>query len=213
MVSVIQCGPWISGAGVATVCGANIDTFNTKSDGNEPKCFCKHYFIRLVWFINFVINKSVDFFSCCHSFLLVWVHSVETINAPKSETSGSSVSATIQTDRQTDRHTHTHTHHHEELNSRINHSLVFHWTRRFVSKCQLKIFCLFTFCQNTKAIAFVFLGLFWGQNTSLERNLMTPCATCRVPLGMLACKKFPASDTWNWGKTLMSQDQDPHQHR
>ncbi len=55
---------------------------------------------------------------------------------------------------------------------------------------------------------FVFLGGFQGQNTKLEQNLMTPYATCRVPLGMLACKKFLASDTWNWGKTLMISDQD-----
>ncbi len=65
----------------------------------------------------------------------------------------------------------------------MNHSLVFHWTGRFISKCQLTIFSLFTFCQNTKAIAFVFWEFFWGQNTSSEWNLMTPCVTCRVPLG------------------------------
>ncbi len=96
--------------------------------------------------------------------------------------------------------------HHEELNSRMNHSFVFHWTGRFISKCQLKNFCCFTFCQNTKA--FVFLGVFLRQNTSSEQNQMTPCTTCRVPLGMFACKIFPASNTWNWDKTLVICDQD-----
>ncbi len=29
---------------------------------------------------------------------------------------------------------------------------------------------------------------------------------------MFACKKFPASNSWNWGKTLMICDQDRHQN-
>ncbi len=58
-------------------------------------------------------------------------------------------------------------------------------------------------------IAFVVLGGFGGQNTKSEQNQMTPCATCRVPLGMFACKKFPASDTCNWGKSWMIHHLDP----
>ncbi len=52
----------------------------------------------------------------------------------------------------------------------MNHSLVIHWTERFICKCQLKIFCLFTFCQYTKVIAFVFLGVFFGGKTHQFRN-------------------------------------------
>ncbi len=85
----------------------------------------------------------------------------------------------------------------------MNHSFVFHWTGRFVSKCQLKNFCHFTFCQNTKA--FVFLGVFWSQNTSSERNLMTQCATCRVPTVAILCfvKSRNASVTrCSWCKSV-----------
>ncbi len=90
----------------------------------------------------------------------------------------------------------------------MNHSFVFHWTEIFISKCQLKNSSHFTFCQNTKAIAF--LRGFWRQNTKSEQNLMTPCATCRVHLGMFACKQFLALDTWKWGQTLMICDQENH---
>ncbi len=45
---------------------------------------------------------------------------------------------------------------------------VFHWTGRFMSKCQLKNSSHFTFCQNTKA--FVFLGGFGGKIQSQNRT-------------------------------------------
>ncbi len=32
---------------------------------------------------------------------------------------------------------------------------------------------------------------------------MTPCATCRVPLGVCACTVIPACDAWNRSKFLM----------
>ncbi len=65
----------------------------------------------------------------------------------------------------------------------MNHSFVFHWTERFISKCQLKNFCHFTFCPNTKAIiAFVFLGFFWGAKHIIgtEPN-DTMCNTLCIP--------------------------------
>ncbi len=53
----------------------------------------------------------------------------------------------------------------------MNHTFVFLWTRRFISKCQLK---------NSSRITFCFLGAFQGQNIKSEQNLMTPGATCRL---------------------------------
>ncbi len=77
--------------------------------------------------------------------------------------------------------------HHKELNSRMNQSFVFCWTRRFVSKCQLKTSSRFTLCQNTNQSqsspagpgdSFPSLDL----QGELTRRLSVPCRSGRTSM-------------------------------